>query len=125
MRISDWSSDVCSSDLLDTGDDNRTLNLGLGADITVIPETLTASLYYSLNHRLGDGDTPDSSSVNGEIVWTLRPPEMNTLGISLAFTGFVQETNDDLDNPENDLQYQPFTPLTRKPDVKGKHGAVR
>src|SRR3546814_11410576 len=89
MRISDWSSDVCSSDL-----------------ITMIPETLTASLYYSLNHRLGDGDTPDSSSVNGEIVWTLRPPEMNKLGIALAFTGFVQETNDDFDNPENDLQYQ-------------------
>src|SRR3546814_11925616 len=104
MRISDWSSDVCSSDLLDTGDDNRTVNLGLGADITVIPETLTASLYYSLNHRLGDGDTPDSSSVNGEVVWPLRPPEVNKLGIALAFTGCVPETNDDFANPEKHRQ---------------------
>ncbi|HEY9548176.1 MAG TPA: hypothetical protein VIR45_01630 [Kiloniellaceae bacterium] len=116
LLVDDWltlspSLQWDSFEDLDTGDDNRTLNLGLGADITMIPETLTASLYYSLNHRLGDGDTPDSSSVNGEIVWTLRPPEVNKLGIALAFTGFVQETNDDFDNPENDLQYQAFTAL--------------
>src|SRR3546814_19697109 len=38
MRISDWSSDVCSSDLIDTivgGDGNDTLVLGLDAEASV------------------------------------------------------------------------------------------
>jgi hypothetical protein len=95
----------------DTGDDNQTINIGLGADITVIPETLTASLYYSVNHRMGDGDTPDTNSLSGEVVWTLRPPEANKLGVALALSGFVQDTNDDFSNPETDLQYQAFTTL--------------
>jgi len=96
---------------LDLGDDNQTLNLGLGADITVIPETLSATLYYALNHGMGDGDTPDTSSLNGELVWTLQPPEANKLGVALALSGFIQETNDDFSNSEADLQYQAFTTL--------------
>ncbi|GAB4394552.1 MAG: hypothetical protein Tsb0032_20760 [Kiloniellaceae bacterium] len=96
---------------LDSGDDAQALLLSLGADVTIIPETLTASLYYSLNHRLGDGDTPNSNSLNGEMVWTLRQAEVNKLGVALAFSGFIQETNDDFDNPEDDLQYQAFTSL--------------
>ncbi|MPZ10187.1 MAG: hypothetical protein GEU89_08230 [Kiloniellaceae bacterium] len=96
---------------LDLGDDNQTLNLGLGADITVIPETLSATLYYALNHGMGDGDAPDTSSLNGELVWTLQPPEANKLGVALALSGFIQETNDDFSNSEADLQYQAFTTL--------------
>ncbi|MEQ8357659.1 MAG: hypothetical protein RH942_19140 [Kiloniellaceae bacterium] len=96
---------------LDEGDDAQNLVAGLGVDITVIPETLTASMYYSLNHRMGDGDTPDTSSLNGEVVWTLRPAEVNQLGIALAFSGFVQQTNDDFSNSEDDMQYQAFTTL--------------
>lgn len=96
---------------LDTHDDAQTLNIGLGADITVIPETLTASLYYSLNHRLGDGDTPDSNSLNGEVVWTIQPPEVNRLGIALAFSGFLQDVNQDFDAPDDGFQYQAFTTL--------------
>src|SRR5690606_1028336 len=96
---------------LDTGADAQTLNIGLGADITVIPETLTASLYYSLNHRLGDGDTPDSNSLNGEVVWTIQPPEANRLGIALAFSGFLQDVNEDFDAPGDGFQYQAFTTL--------------
>jgi hypothetical protein len=96
---------------LDTGDNNEALNIGLGADITVIPETLTASLYYSLNHRLGDGDTPDSNSLNGEVVWTLRPPEVNKLGVAVAFSGYLQDTNEDFDAPDDGFQYQAFTTL--------------
>lgn len=96
---------------LDTGDDNQSLLLNFGANITVIPETLDASLYYSLNHRMGDGDTPDTNSLNGEVVWTLRHAEANRLGVALALSGFVQDTNDDFHNPEKDLQYQAFTSL--------------
>lgn len=96
---------------LDTGDDAQALNIGLGADITLISETLTASLYYSLNHRLGDGDTPDSHSLNGEVIWTIRPPAVNRLGIALAFSGFLQDMNEDFDAPEDGFQYQAFTSL--------------
>ena len=96
---------------LDTGDDNQTLNIGFGADVTLIPETLTASLYYSLNHRLGDGDTPDSNSFNGEVVWTLQAPEVNRLGVALAFSGFLQDVNEDFDAPDDGFQYQAFTAL--------------
>ncbi|MGF1632077.1 MAG: hypothetical protein ACFCUT_21580 [Kiloniellaceae bacterium] len=98
-------------DDLDSGEHNQTINIGLGADITVIPETLNATLYYSLNHRLGDGDTPDTNSLNGEVVWTLRRPEANKLGVALAVSGFIQDTNDDFSNPETDFQYQAFTTL--------------
>ncbi|WP_193371530.1 hypothetical protein [Pelagibius marinus] len=96
---------------LDTGDDNQSLLLNLGANVTVIPETLDATLYYSLNHRMGDGDTPDTNSLNGEVVWTLRQADVNRLGIAVAVTGHIQDTNDDFDNPEDDLQYQAFTSL--------------
>ena len=96
---------------LDVGDDNQSILFNLGADITVIPETLSASLYYSLNHRMGDGDTPDTSSLNGEILWTLREAEANKLGVALALTGYIQETNDDFENPQRDVQYQAFTAL--------------
>ncbi|NIA67168.1 hypothetical protein HBA54_01015 [Pelagibius litoralis] len=96
-------------DLLKT---SRTINAGLSADITVIPETLTASLNYNLNVRTGDGDTPDSSSFGGEVVWTLREPDANKLGVALAFNGFLQETrNDDFESLEDDVQYQAFTTL--------------
>jgi hypothetical protein len=60
---------------------------------------------------MGDGDTPDTNSLSGEVVWTLRPPEANKLGVALALSGFVQDTNDDFSNPETDLQYQAFTTL--------------
>ncbi len=96
---------------LDTGDDNQSLLLNLGANVTVIPETLDATLYYSLNHRMGDGDTPDTNSLNGEVVWTLRQADVNRLGVAVALTGHIQDTNDDFDNPEKDLQYQAFTSL--------------
>ena len=95
----------------DLGKANRTVNFGLASDITVIPQVLTASLSYNLNVRTGDGDTPDSSSLGGEVVWTLREPDANRLGIALAFNGFIQETNDDFDNAEDDLQYEAFTTL--------------
>ncbi len=93
---------------LDDDTNNQTINIGLGANITVIPETLNASLYYSMNHRMGHGDTPDTNSLNGEVVWTLRKAEANKLGVALAFSGFVQETNDDF---QESLQYQAFTTL--------------
>lgn len=96
----------------DFGKTNRTINLGISSDITVIPEVLTASLSYNMNVRTGDGDTPDSSSFGGEVVWTLRDPEPNKLGIALAFNGFIQETrNDDFESLEDDVQYQAFTTL--------------
>jgi hypothetical protein len=96
---------------LDTGEDAQALFFSLGADITVIPETLSAALSYSLNHRLGHGDTPDSQSFNGEVVWTLRPPEVNKLGVALAFSGYLQDTNEDFDAPDDGFQYQAFTAL--------------
>lgn len=96
----------------DSGKASRTINLGIATDITVIPDTLAASFSYNMNVRTGDGDTPDTSSLSGEVVWTLREPDVNTLGIALAFNGFIQETrNDDFVSPEDDVQYQAFTTL--------------
>lgn len=95
----------------DLGKTTRTVNLGLNTEITVIPETLTASLSSNMNIQTGDGDTPNSSSLGGEIAWTLRQPDANRLGIALAFNGFVQHTNDDGSNPEADTQYEAFTTL--------------
>jgi hypothetical protein len=60
---------------------------------------------------MGDGDTPDTNSLNGEVVWTLRQADVNRLGVAVALTGHIQDTNDDFDNPEKDLQYQAFTSL--------------
>jgi len=116
ILVDDWMtlSPSVQFDLFDDRDsdgDNQTVNLGLGADITVIPETLTASLTYAANLRAGSGATPDSNSLSGEIVWTLRKAEVNRLGVALAFTGFVQETNDEFVNPDDELQYQAFTAL--------------
>lgn len=95
----------------DTGDDNQTINLGLTTNITVIPDTLTAALTYNLTHRMGDGDTPDTNSITGEVTWTLREAAPNRLGVALLLSGNVQDTNDDFDNAEKDLQYQAFTSL--------------
>jgi len=116
VLVGDWLSLSPSVQLdfyedRDTGDGNQSMLLNLGADITMIPNTLTASLTYTLNHRMGDGDTPDTNSLNGEVVWTLRPAEVNKLGIAVALSGFIQDTSDDYDNPEPDLQYQAFTAL--------------
>jgi hypothetical protein len=72
---------------------------------------LTAALAYNLNHRMGDGDTPDSSSLTGEVTWDLREPAANRLGIALILSGFVQENNEDNFDTGPDLQYQAFTSL--------------
>jgi len=116
LRLNDWLSlspslQYDDSRDLDTNTDSQNVVANLGADVTIIPDTLRASLYYSLNHRLGDVDEPDSNSFNGEVVWTIRPPEVNQLGVALAFSGFVQDTNDDFANPDDELQYQAFTSL--------------
>jgi hypothetical protein len=95
----------------DLKDDNQTLTVGLATNITVIPDTLTAALTYNLNHRMGDGDTPDSRSLTGEITWDLREPAANRLGVALILSGFVQENNEDNFDTGPDLQYQAFTSL--------------
>ena len=95
----------------DLKDDNQTLTVGLTTNITVIPDTLTAALTYNLNHRMGDGETPDSRSLTGEITWDLREPAANRLGVALILSGFVQENNEDNFDTGPDLQYQAFTSL--------------
>jgi len=72
---------------------------------------LTAALTYNLNHRMGHGDTPDSHSLNGEVVWTLLEADINRPGVAVMLSGFVQDTNDDFANTQKDLQYQAFTSL--------------
>jgi hypothetical protein len=116
LMVGDWMtlSPTLQWDMsedFDTGDENEALTFSLGADFTVIPETLKASLYYTLDYRLGDGDTPDSNSLSGEVVWTLRPPEANKLGVAVAFSGFAQNIDEDFDAPNDGFQYQAFTAL--------------
>ena len=98
-------------DDLDEHEGRQTLNAGLGVEVTVIPDRLTTSVNYIGNFQFGNGDTPDTNSLNGEVVLTLLKADVNRPGVALALTGFIQDTNDDHDNPSKDLQYQAFTAL--------------
>lgn len=116
FQIGDWlrltpNVDWSTFEDRDLGDDNQTLNLRLGVGITMIPDTLTAALEYNLSHRMGDGDTPDTNSISGEVEWTLLEADVNRPGVAVLLSGFVQDTNDDFANTEKDLQYQAFTSL--------------
>lgn len=116
IRVSDWLQIMPNIQTnffndRDLKDDSQSVFLGLAADITIIPDTLTAALSYDLNHRMGDGDTPDSSSLTGELTWDLLQPAVNRPGVAIILSGFVQENNEDNFNTGPDLQYQAFTSL--------------
>src|SRR3546814_17315886 len=51
MRISDWSSDVCSSDLIVEADD-RTVRLGLGAEVVLVEACRQVVLVVDLVERV-------------------------------------------------------------------------
>src|SRR3546814_1492023 len=63
MRISDWSSDVCSSDLgeglLDAEGEDGLLDLALDRDLVGQQEVL--------GHLLGDGGGADGAAVGAEV----------------------------------------------------------
>src|SRR3546814_110448 len=65
MRISDWSSDVCSSDLrLDSREDGRTRLAGLNYSVTLYRQLM----FYASASR--DLDHDDGDSVSAGLSWT-------------------------------------------------------
>src|SRR3546814_11635809 len=63
MRISDWSSDVCSSDLI-----GRAVSKGLEAEITVTPiDRLVLGLNGSLNDAQVTKLTASEAAISGAV----------------------------------------------------------
>ncbi|TQV78489.1 hypothetical protein [Denitrobaculum tricleocarpae] len=92
--------------MFDTRTNSINLNLGLQAEI--IPETLNTALNYNLNLLTGDGDTPDNTIANGEIVWTILPPTENYVGVALAFQGLVENRDGNSDKSFDGTDWQAF-----------------
>jgi hypothetical protein len=94
-----------------TNDSVHTVNLNLGIQAEIIPETLKTSLNYNLNLLTGDGDTPDNTVANGEIEWTILPPEENNIGVALAFQGLLENRNGNDDSSFDGTDWQIYSVL--------------
>src|SRR3546814_18669751 len=71
MRISDWSSDVCSSDLLHAGINAQAepaMHLGLA---TGAPDLIAAAI-AELGTEIGGMDTPNSADPDTGMPWRTR-----------------------------------------------------
>lgn len=90
--------------------DTRTnsINLNLGLQAEIIPETLDTTLNYNLNLLTGDGDTPDNTIANGEVVWTILPPTENNIGVAFAFQGLLEKRDGNSDRSFNGTDWQAF-----------------
>src|SRR3546814_14473605 len=81
MRISDWSSDVCSSDLRDRRGAARTAAgvpryaRGAGVTLRLSPHRPAPSLYCMGGGGSGPGPQPDSAALNPKT--QTRRPEIN------------------------------------------------
>lgn len=93
--------------------DSRThsINLNLGVQAEIIPETLTTSLNYNLNLLTGDGYTPDNTVANGEIEWTILPPTENNIGVALAIQGLLENKDGNGDTSIDGTDWQAFSVL--------------
>lgn len=89
----------------------HTINLNLGLQAEIIPDTLNTKLNYNLNLLTGSGDTPDNTIANGEVEWTLLPPETNSVGVALAFQGLLEKKNGNVDDSLNGTAWQIFSVL--------------
>lgn len=95
----------------DANTDTDTINLNLGVQADIIPETLNAKLNYNMNLLTGDGDTPDSNIVSGEVEWTLFPPRENRIGAALAFQGLLENKNGNATDSLDGTDWQVFSVL--------------
>ncbi len=86
----------------------HTINLNLGLQAEIIPETLNSSLNYNLNLLTGDGDTPDNTIANGEVLWTVLPPTENNIGIAFALQGLVEKRDGNSDKSFDGTDWQAF-----------------
>src|SRR3546814_20190713 len=73
MRISDWSSDVCSSDLVPTAVDGIGLNLNFNPGVTFVPanalgNTGTLTALTGGNYTVFTSTTPVTGSGHDRIV---------------------------------------------------------
>ena len=90
---------------------NNTINLNLGLQAQIIPETLRTTLNYNLNLMTGHGDTPDNTIANGEVEWTLLAPQPNRVGVALAIQGLLEKKNGNADDSLNGTKWQVFSVL--------------
>src|SRR3546814_15490959 len=76
MRISDWSSDVCSSDLLATGDDHSAVKAKLkdlvGADIAAA---------YKLTSKSASSDALNAARAKAKEAFASEDPQMQMVAI--------------------------------------------
>src|SRR3546814_5137843 len=101
MRISDWSSDVCSSDLLNrllyAGVATLALNTGAaaqtapGASETRADETTLAQADTQAQLSSGIARTSDPRNL-GDIIVTARRQEENIQTVPVSVTAFGSET---------------------------------
>jgi hypothetical protein len=95
----------------DGDNDTHTINLNLGVQAELIPETLKSKVNYNLNLLTGDGDTPDSNIVSGEVEWTLFPPRENSIGAALAFQGLLEKKNGTAEHSLDGTDWQVYSVL--------------
>lgn len=93
----------------ETNSHNVNLNLGIQAEL--IPETLRLKANYNLNLLAGDGDTNNRTIANGEVEWTLLPPTVNRVGVSIVFQGLMENKEDNADATQNTTTWQVFSLL--------------
>src|SRR3546814_19401027 len=114
MRISDWSSDVCSSDLLGPG-------VGEGAAGDVKPHQLH-------HHLVAVGGDIEGAGARAMIARRLRPEQLVAgplaLGVRLA-DALLSLVRDDLGHQScrnQSLLHMAAAPITKKNAVEGKKG---
>ena len=95
----------------DANTDTNTINLNIGFQADIIPDVLKSKLNYNMNLLTGDGDTPDSNIVSGEVEWTLFPPRENSIGAALAFQGLLENKNGNADDSLDGTDWQVFSVL--------------
>src|SRR3546814_20721677 len=81
MRISDWSSDVCSSDLLIDGRYANITNRPEGDDVYQVPQNAS----YDLNDV-------NRERINGQAVLQFRPTDDLTATVDYVYSRHTVET---------------------------------
>src|SRR3546814_2610836 len=94
MRISDWSSDVCSSDLLKVGDTlpgEGSFATELGVSRPVMREAFGALTALRLVD-VGNGRKPRVAAIDGSVMAASMGHAVNTAQVSLADVWEVRRT---------------------------------
>src|SRR3546814_5883244 len=85
MRISDWSSDVCSSDLMILGQSPRLMAAGIVAYGTT--QFLNVTIFSKLRGREGAGAGTTWLAIRGAIASALSQIVDTLLFVTIAFYG--------------------------------------